>query len=277
MAWCYVTSAHAAPARRAAPTFSAPLETTVTRHLAVQVHVNGRGPFRLIFDTGSPITFISARAAQKIGLISQRQAQRPAMMGMRGQFVARSLQVGSARVDNIGITILDHPVIGVVSQIAGPIDGIVGFSFFSRFRTVIDQGAGRVFFTPINYLPRDATEAITERLLSGAPSVRLVSPRALWGMTVQELKTPKAATNAKSATNLNPAGVVVTRVFTGGAAQQGGLRAGDVITAIGGRWTESVAACFEAAANVEAGQTTIVQVLRAGKFLTLQVRPRAGL
>lgn len=241
-----------------------------TKHIAVQVRINGAGPFRLILDTGAPVTFISGRAAQQLKLISKAQSQRRVFMGMRGQTVLKTVAIGQARIPNLNAMILDHPIIGLLSQIDGPIDGIIGFSFFARFRTVIDYQAERVSFTPIAYQPQDVTASLFERMMGGEMAAPAIAPPGLWGMTVREPTAAEQKSNAAS-------GVVVARVFAGGAAQLGGLRAGDRVTAIDGRWIESVTDCYRRAALIEPGQLAAIAVMRAGKFLTLQIRPRTGL
>src|SRR5262245_54331032 len=40
-----------------------PLEVLRTGHVAVKVNINGKGPFRLALDTGSPVTFVSNACA----------------------------------------------------------------------------------------------------------------------------------------------------------------------------------------------------------------------
>lgn len=236
----------------------------------MQVKVNGAGPFRLVLDTGSPVTFINGRAARRLGLLSAAQLKQRAFLGMRGQTVLKTVAVGRARISNLNALILDHPVIDVLSAIDGPIDGIIGFSFFARFRTVIDYAAARVSFTPLSYQPQDVTASLLDRLMRPADSAPAVAPSALWGMTVRELSAVERKSSAAP-------GVIVAGVFLNSAAQSGGLRAGDRITAIDGRWVESVADCYQSAARIKPGQRAAVMVMRAGRSLNLQVRPRAGL
>src|ERR1051325_588030 len=51
-----------------------PLEILRTGHAAVKVSINGKGPFRLALDTGSPVTFVSNTCAVKVGLLSREEA-----------------------------------------------------------------------------------------------------------------------------------------------------------------------------------------------------------
>ncbi|HTE17525.1 MAG TPA: aspartyl protease family protein [Armatimonadota bacterium] len=252
-----------AEARAADPRpVTAPLEVLRTRHITVQVRINDHGPFRLVLDTGSPVTFISGRAAEKAGLITAEAAGKPALLGMRGRSTLKTVDVGGARVANMDALILDHPVIDQLSQIEGPIDGIIGFSFFARFRTTIDYAAAKVTFTPVEYRPEDVMTGLLSRVMNPEPVRRVVAAPGLWGMTVDKPDEQP--------------GVRVTRVYPQSAAASAGLRVGDRITAVGGRWTESVIDCFEAASRVKPGQASTLQVQRAGAEVELMIRPRLG-
>jgi S1-C subfamily serine protease len=81
--------------------------------------------------------------------------------------------------------------------------------------------------------------------------------------------TGRAAIGAEVATiagpDGRPAGTGIVRVTSGGAASQAGLRAGDVITAIGGTRTPDATALAEALAARHPGQRGTVTVTRGGE------------
>lgn len=239
-----------------------PMEVLRTKHITVSIKVNDVGPFRLVFDTGAPYSFISGRAAEKIGLISAEQAKQPAFFGMRGQKTVNAFSVGDVRVKDLSLMILDHPLLEWLSDVEGPIDGIVGFNFFARFRTTIDYAASQLTFAPVDYQPPDVLSNLMARVMNPQPTKKVIAPSALWGMVVD--KSDEAQ------------GVLVKQVFPQSAAEAAGLRVGDRLTAINERWTESVADCYEAASFVKAGQTATLKLLRDGKEVVLQLRPRAG-
>lgn len=240
-----------------------PMEVLRTKHITVPVKVNDVGPFRLVFDTGAPYSFISRRAAEKIGLMSAEQAKQPSFFGMRGQKTVQSFSVGEVRVRGLSLMILDHPLIEWLSDVEGPIDGIVGFNFFARFRTTIDYAASQLTLTPVDYQPTDVLSHLMARVMNPQPTKKVIAPSALWGMVVD--KSDEAP------------GVLVKQVFPQSAAATAGLSVGDRITSIDGRWTESVADCYEAASFVKPGQTATLKLLRGGKEIVLSLRPRAGL
>ncbi|MFN3652326.1 MAG: PDZ domain-containing protein [Armatimonadota bacterium] len=264
--------AWSAPAPAAPKTVTVPMRIMRTGHFTVGVRVNGKGPFRLVMDTGSPVTFITARAAQKVGLLTAAAAKKPALLGMRGQSQAASFKVGACEVKDLPILLLDHPVIDMLSQVEGPIDGIVGFSFFARFRTTIDYEAARVTFAPTRYAGGDVVSDLTSTIGSRRPTERLLTPAAQWGLEVEALPAPAEGAEGEPAR-----GVRIKRVYEGGASAAAGLREGDVLLEIDGSWTDSVTDTLEAVARTRAGTPVAVRVQRDGEELKISVRPRAGL
>ena len=65
-------------------------------------------------------------------------------------------------------------------------------------------------------------------------------------------------------------------VVAGSPAEKGGLKAGDVITTLDGRWTASVTDVYAAAADAEPAHAADVVILRDGKEMTLTVTPMEG-
>ena len=267
------------------------LEVLPSRHLAVQVTLNGQGPFRMILDTGSPLTFVTNAVALKSGLLKPEQAKQPALFGMRGQVTAKTLAIGKTRLRDFALLVLDHPVIETLQQVEGPIDGILGFSFFSRYRMVIDYVAKTVELTPNAYQPEDMLGSLMARLMNNQPSRRVLAPLALWGMEVAHPQ-PQATGNKQTAATSNKAGqkaipkptpqeaqpgIEILRVYPSSAAAQGGLKAGDRLLSLEDRWTDTLEDCLEAAGQVPPGEKAMLHILRQGQSLILTVTPRAGL
>ena len=247
-----------APAAKAAP-----LSLMKTRHTAVQVRVNGAGPFRLIFDTGSPVTFFGNAAALKAGLLSADQAKRPALLGLRGRTVAKTVEIGGMAVRDIPVMVLDHPTIQQIAQVDGPVDGIIGLSFFGRFKTTLDYSRSEILLQPGDFQPKEVTEALSSRLFNRQPGKRTIASSGLWGVRVEKPDEEP--------------GVRIAEVFAGGAAHAAGLNPGDRLLTLDGRWTDSIQDTYEAAALVKPGTAANVRVFREGKELELVVTPRSGL
>jgi membrane-associated protease RseP (regulator of RpoE activity) len=270
---CFVLLPFAAPADT--PTnkkpdgraITVPLEVLRTKHLAIMARINGKGPYRMIFDTGAPLTLVSSKVARESGMIPP-DAKRPpiALFGALGQFPIQSLEVGEAKVEKVPAMVMDHPGVTALAKELGPLEGIVGFPFFGRFTMKLDYQAGKLTLQPNGYEPGDIMETLTASLLGGkklGPVV--VAPAGQWGLIVKKNDDDKDA------------GVSIDQVHPGSAADKAGLQAGDRLLSIDSRWTESVLDCYRAAATVKAGSEVPVVIRRDGKEMTLRVRPRPGL
>src|SRR4051794_31555486 len=76
------------PAKTPAPTDLTkgvvPFEILKTGHMTVQVKVNGKGPYRLIFDTGAPINLLNNKIAKEAGLLKGVRQPAFALFGSMG-------------------------------------------------------------------------------------------------------------------------------------------------------------------------------------------------
>ena len=146
------------------------------------------------------------------------------------------------------------------------IDGLMGFTFFARYKTTIDYHAHQMTFEPIDYQVRDLMKELPDRLMG--PKVtrrRVLAPSGLWGVRL-----------GKPIGGLDSPGVPIIEVYPGSAAAQAGLRPGDVLITLDGRWTTSVVDVFHAAADIEPGHEATVVIQRAGKDQVLTLRPAHG-
>jgi hypothetical protein len=243
-----------------------PFEVLPSNHMLVKAKINGKGPYHLIFDLGAPITLLNNRVSEDSGVV-KANAPRSILFGMRGEAEVDKLQVGDLNVDKLPVIIFDHPLLNVLEKFAGrPIDGLMGFTFFARYRTTIDYHAHQMTFEPIDYQVRDLLKDLPDRLLG--PKVarrRVLVPKAVYGLRL-----------AGPAGGLDAPGVLIAEVLSGSPADQAGLRAGDLLVTLDGRWTTSVADLFHAAAAVEPGQAIVATVRREGKEQTLTIRPADG-
>jgi S1-C subfamily serine protease len=70
--------------------------------------------------------------------------------------------------------------------------------------------------------------------------------------------------------------VVVTKVAVGWPAARAGLKVGDRIQTVGGRWTDTVADLLDALSYCRPGLPAEVVVLRSGKLRKASVHPAWG-
>ncbi len=239
-------------------------------HMAVQVKVNGKGPFRLVFDTGAPMMLVTTRLAKEAGLI-KKDAKAPGIglfnfMGAPTQI--KEFEMGGLKAENVATMVMDHPTVSAMESFFGRIDGIVGFPFFARYRMTIDYQAKEMTFEPVDFKPTNIFEALMGILMAdpqqrSAP--KILAPAAQWGLV------------ADKGTQDDEPGIDVRKVLPGGAAEKAGLQAGDRLMTLDGRWTDTVVDLYEAATHVKPGKTVPLKIKRDGKEMTLKVTPTAGL
>src|SRR5258708_39943373 len=141
-----------------------PFQLLLSNHMVVRVKINGKGPYRLVFDLGAPITLLSNRAAEDSGTVAEN-APRAFLMGMRGEAEVAKLEIGELTAKKVPVVVFDHPTLKVLSDFLGrPLDGIVGYTFFARYKTGIDYQARRMTFEPSDTKIRNLISDLQTRL-----------------------------------------------------------------------------------------------------------------
>jgi hypothetical protein len=243
-----------------------PFEMLPTNHMLVEARINDKGPYHLIFDLGAPITLLSNRVSEATGVV-KADAPRSFILGMRGEAEVGKLHVGELTATKLPVIVLDHPVLKALEQMTDRrIDGLMGFTFFARYKTTIDYHAHQMTFEPIDYQVRDLLKELPDRLMG--PKVahrRVLAPLGLWGLR------PGEPTGG-----LASPGVPIVEVYSGSPAARAGLKPGDVLITLDGRWTTSITDVFHAAGDIEPGREATVVIHRDGKEQTFTLRPSDG-
>jgi hypothetical protein len=248
-----------------------PFELLRTGHMTVMVKVNGKGPYKLIFDTGAPITLLTNKVAKEAGLLKGTRRPAFSLFGAIGDVKVKSLEVGGQKAEDVAAVVMDHPTVEAISQAFGPIEGIVGFPFFARFKMTLDYQSRTMTFVPSGFKPPDVLKAMEAVLMSAVMQAgdeaprKVLAPAAQWGMAARKDKDDEEA------------GIALAEVLPGSAAAAAGLKAGDRLLTLDGRWTDSLTDLYTAAGFVKPGTTVTVRVRRDGKEMELKVRPGAGL
>jgi membrane-associated protease RseP (regulator of RpoE activity) len=246
-----------------------PFEMLITRHMAVRIKVNGKGPYRVIFDTGAPISLISSKVAKESGLASGSSNSFFSLGSMFGGVTptkAKSISIGNLEAKDVPVIIMDHPTVEVLASILGPIEGIVGFPFFARYRMTLDYQAKELTFVPNGYEPKDVLEMMMKSVMGqGSPEPRRLSPTGLWGLKVAKEQDDEEA------------GVKITEVAKDGPAAKAGLQAGDRLLILDDRWTDSVNDCYAAASAAPVEVEVVILVRREGVEKEFKVKPVRGL
>lgn len=246
-----------------------PFEMTGTNHFYVEVKLNGEGPFRLIFDLGAPVTLLSNRAARESKTVPP--GRRPSLfMGMSGEGNVKEMQFGESTAKDIPVMIFDHPAINAMSEILGKrFDGILGYTFFARYRTTIDYQQKRLWFEPVRESTDNVVTALPERMLNPSAKVqtRVVVPRT-------QTIGIETETQPGSKTDAVPPVLKIASVRKGSPAELAGLKLGDMIVAFGPHWLFSGADLADALSGVESGKPVKVMIQRDGKNMEIQVQPK---
>ncbi len=254
------------PVKKTGPV-TVPFELLPSNHIALNAKINGKGPYRLVFDVGAPVTLLSNKAGEGSGVV-KKDAPKSFLMGMRGEGKVDSLEIGDLKAEGLSVIVLDHPTLKALAGMLGkPLDGLIGYTFFARYKTTIDYQAKLISFEAVDSKIRDLMKELPERL--AGPKVakkRTLAPTALWGLAIGE---PEGGVSSR--------GVPVTLVVPGSPAEEAGIKVGDVMTTLDGRWTTSPSDAIGAAAGVKPGQATTVVVLRGDDELTLTVTPTDGI
>src|SRR5207247_10279208 len=106
--------------------------------ILVPVHVNDRGPFDFILDTGAGTSLLASDVAKQLELktISSKEGQ--SARGKVSVSLAKvdSLAAGEAKLGDVDVGIVDLSQIG--KTIGARIDGDLGYNFLKHFRVAID-------------------------------------------------------------------------------------------------------------------------------------------
>jgi hypothetical protein len=246
-----------------------PFELLKSGHMAVMIKVNGKGPYRVIFDTGAPINLLNNKLAKETGLLKDAPQSMLPLFGTIAEVKVKALEVGTVKTGDQDALVMDHPLVELMSQKLGPLYGIVGFPFFARYRMTIDYQAETLTLVPTNYKPANVMRSLESTALqlmtASSQPPKVLSPAAQWGL------------RAYKAANDEDAGVVVKEILPGSAAAEAGLKAGDRLLTIDGRWTDSLNDLYEVAGYIKAGATVPVSLKRDGKEMELKITPRPGL
>lgn len=244
-----------------------PFEMTGTNHFYVEVKLNGEGPFRLIFDLGAPVTLLSTKAARDSKTV--KPGKKSSFMMAMGEGVVKEMQFGDSKAVDIPVMIFDHPTITAMSDILGKrFDGILGYTFFARYRTTIDYQKKRLWFEPVRETTENVVAALPERMLnpSAKAPVKQVVPRTnAIGVKVEMQPRDRAAAVASV--------LKITEVRPDGAAAKAGLRKGDEFISFGPHWIFSTADLAEALHGSESGKPVEIVVRRGDDTLRVKLVP----
>jgi predicted aspartyl protease len=152
------------------PRFVAPTRRDQIGRIWAPVTINGKGPFRLAFDTGASRSGISASVADTLGL-SPDTSRSVLLRGAMGSIAVPTVQVDSFEVGDVIETPLTLPILPTA---LGGAEGVLGMEGFVDKRVFIDFGHDLITITQSHRerAPRDFTAIPVERSASNLLMIR---------------------------------------------------------------------------------------------------------
>jgi predicted aspartyl protease len=149
--------------------------------ILLPVHVNARGPFDFIFDTGAGTSLLSSDLAKQleIKIIGSKDGQSAGGKVSVSLATIDSLAVGEMKLDNVAVGIVDLSHIG--KTIGAKIDGDLGYNFLKHFRVTIDYRSCELHLDDpkrFEHFGRSAQTEIAIRLASPAKPLIMVDVHA---------------------------------------------------------------------------------------------------
>src|SRR5262249_24985386 len=133
----FLLAAVAVPARAQEPVkpVVVPFETLPSGHMTILAKVNGKGPYKFIFDTGAPLTLLNTKVAEESGVMKAGANKGGfSLLPSAQQVKVKETDINGLKVEDMPAVVMDHPTVKAISDAfedkAGPIYGIVGFPFF---------------------------------------------------------------------------------------------------------------------------------------------------
>jgi predicted aspartyl protease len=122
------------------PRFVAPTRRDKIGRIWAPVMINGRGPFRLVLDTGASRSAVNAKVAETIG-IAPDMTQPVLLRGVTG-----ALAVATIRVDSfsVGDVIITPAILPIIVDALGGADGVLGTEGFGDKQVYIDFRHDRI-------------------------------------------------------------------------------------------------------------------------------------
>ncbi len=117
--------------------------------ILVEVNLNGQGPFLFVIDTGATVPILCPETAQKLG-IEPASGKEDVGHAAGGQLQVSlvslaSIKIREAEVKNIKAAVMD---LTNLKQVIGDFDGVIGYTFLSKFRVTIDYPQRLIAFEP---------------------------------------------------------------------------------------------------------------------------------
>lgn len=147
----------------------------------VDALINGKGPYRLLLDTGGSIALsIDNEVAEDLGLKSIADAS---IRGATGKDTSGQAIVSELRVGDIVSRRVITRIFGVREAVAGIVDGILGTGIYSDARMTLDFAGERIVIAPPSDRPGPGRPMET-RIIGDAKILSLITIQGQAGVAL---------------------------------------------------------------------------------------------
>jgi predicted aspartyl protease len=122
------------------PRFVAPTQRDRIGRIWAPVFINGRGPFRLVLDTGASHSGVTAMVALALGIPTD-QSPPVTLRGVTGSVTVPTIQVETLSVGDVAV---DSPLLPIVPDAMGGAEGVLGYEGLANKRISIDFRHDRI-------------------------------------------------------------------------------------------------------------------------------------
>ena len=145
--------------------------------ILLPVHVNDRGPFDFILDTGAGTSLLTPELAKqlKVKIVGSKEGQSAGGKVAVSLAKADSLAVSDARIGDVDLGVVDLAHVG--KTIGAKIDGDLGYNFLKHFRVTINYRDCEIRFDDpkrVEAVERAAKTEVPIRLASPAKPLLLI-------------------------------------------------------------------------------------------------------
>ncbi len=125
------------------PRFVAPTTRDSIGRIWAPTFINGRGPFRLVLDTGASQSAVTAELAARLGM-DPNHSKPMLLRGVTGSAIVPTIRVDTLTIGDLQ---LDGPILPIVPDAMGGADGILGTAGLLDKRILIDFRHDRIRIT----------------------------------------------------------------------------------------------------------------------------------
>jgi hypothetical protein len=251
-----------------AKTFQVPYKLTEVKHVLVRAKINGKGPFNFILDTGAPALFVSTGLAKKLGVEPDDKG-----WGTFDKFEIEggvSIPKAKGRIEDP----FQLDGMNSLGLIGVELHGMIGYNILARYKLEFDFTKDKMTWTELDFVPMEPKglggKAGSADMDAMAGMVKLVT--AFLGKKTPPEPVGRGFLGLEWKDDKD--GMEVKSILADSPAAKAGVKAGDRISKAKGKTISNAEDIRKAMADLKAGDSLDLTLLRAGK--TIEVTVKAG-